>query len=84
MNGQEFIEKINGMKNGDYYTHEGRNEVFYQFHKYGGMYEVWTVVNGFHVSNIHFDRMKITGCIVSLTLGNEYAGCPPKFQMGVE
>ena len=86
MDRQKFIDTINGMKNGEYYTHEGRNGVFYNFHKYAGScYEVWISVKGYHVANIHFDRFTSSvGSIIGLAQGDEYAGCIPVYELGVE
>lgn len=85
MDRQKFIDTINGMKNGEYHTHEGRNGVSYLFHKYTSAYEVWIRVNGYNVADIHFDRFTGGGgSIIGLALGNEYAGCLPVYQLGVE
>lgn len=84
MDTNEFTQKIMSMQSGEYYPHKGRNGVEYQFHKSQSSYDVWVAVKGYNVSHIKFDRMIAGGSIIGLGLGNEYVGCMPKYQLGVE
>ena len=84
MDGQKFIDTINGMKSGEYYTHNGNDGISYMFHKYNVTYEVWVRVNGYNIADIHFDRMDKAGSIIGLMLGSEYVGCLSKNMLGVE